>query len=318
MDHQAYTVMSLFSGAGGMDMGLERAGMRVIWANDIDEDACATYSCWSSATVYCGDVSEVDFRLLPATDIIVGGFPCQGFSLAGPRKIDDKRNALYRHFVRAVADRQPYAFIAENVKGILSLGGGTVLDAIIEDFKSKGYNVSYKLLNAADYGVPQHRERVFFVGLRNDIRVEYQFPEPLEKRVTLEETLKDLPEPHEDDVCQDAYSSRFMSRNRRRDWSGISYTIPAMAKQVPLHPSSPHMKKVHKDLWVFGVGVTRRLSWQEAAAIQTFPRGMVFEGSLNSKYRQIGNAVPVRLAQAVGQSLVETLDKHFACIEEVS
>ena len=310
-----YTVVSLFSGAGGMDLGLEQAGMKVLWANDFDRDACETYRMWSDAIVVEGDIANVDFSTVPDPDVIVGGFPCQGFSLAGPRKINDNRNALYKHFVHAVEEKRPYAFIAENVKGILTLGDGAILEAIIQDFEDRGYHVAWKLLNAADYGVPQNRERVIFVGLRTDISSKYEFPEPLVKRVTMREILGDLPKPKEEDICMAPYSSRFMSRNRRRDWDEISYTIPAMAKQVPLHPSSPMMTKLEQDLWVFGEGETRRFSWQEAAMIQTFPKDMLFAGDLTSKYKQIGNAVPVLLAKAIGVSLVEALNSHFSSFE---
>lgn len=309
-----YTVVSLFAGAGGMDIGLEQSGLKVLWANDINQDACETYRMWSDAVVFCGDIVEVDFSTVPNSDIVVGGFPCQGFSLAGPRKINDSRNALYKHFVRAVEEKRPYAFIAENVKGILTLGGGSILEAIIQDFEDRGYRVTYKLLNAADYGVPQNRERVIFTGLREDINTTYEFPQPMPYRVTLAEALKGMGEPNLDDVCLAPYSSRYMSRNRRRDWNEISYTIPAMAKQVPLHPSSPPMTKLDKDQWIFGEGKTRRFSWQEAAVIQTFPKNMEIAGDLVSKYKQIGNAVPVLLAKAIGRSVVETLDYHFSCI----
>lgn len=306
-----YTVVSLFSGAGGMDIGLEQSGMKVLWANDFDKDACATYRMWSDATVVEGDIATVDFGEVPDADIIVGGFPCQGFSLAGPRKLDDSRNRLYKHFVEAVEVKAPYAFIAENVKGILTLGEGKILKAIIQDFQDRGYRVKHKLLNAADYGVPQNRERVIFVGIRSDLDVEFQFPKPIGKRVTLRQALMELEEPAAEDVCLAPYSPRYMSRNRRRGWDEISYTIPAMSKQVPLHPSSPEMIRLGRDEWVFGDGKTRRFSWKEAAVIQTFPKDMEFAGDLVSKYKQIGNAVPVLLAKAVGSCLVDTLDRHF-------
>ncbi len=304
-----YTVVSLFAGAGGMDLGLEQAGMKVIWANDIDPDACETYRMWSDAVVVEGDISRIGFATVPNADVIVGGFPCQGFSLAGPRKLNDERNTLYKYFVRAVAEKKPYAFIAENVKGILTLGKGVILEAIVSDLEALGYNVTYELLNAADYEVPQNRERVFFVGLRKDLGTRFSFPKRSSHRVTLRDALAHLDDPSPEDVCSAPYSSRYMSRNRRRGWDEVSYTIPAMAKQVPLHPSSPPMIRLDKDLWKFGEGVTRRFSWQEAALIQTFPEGMKFAGDLTSKYRQIGNAVPVRLAKAIGDALVQTLDE---------
>jgi len=311
-----YTVVSLFAGAGGLDLGFENIGFEVVWANDIDKDACATHRKWSRAEVVQGDIGKIGFENIPSADIITGGFPCQGFSLAGPRKLDDKRNSLYKHFVKLVEEKQPYLFVAENVKGILTLGEGSILEAIIEDFSDKGigYNVFPTLVNAANYGVPQDRWRVIMLGIRKDLNIEeYSFPKPLCKKVTLKQALKNIPEPKPADICQGAYSSRYMSRNRKRDWDQVSYTIPAMSKQVALHPSSPDMEKVGEDLWKFGkVGVTRRFSWQEAAAIQTFPKDMVFEGNLTSKYKQIGNAVPVKLAEVVAKDVKQILNKHFS------
>jgi DNA (cytosine-5)-methyltransferase 1 len=305
-----YKVVSLFAGAGGLDMGFENKGFQVIWANDIDKDACETHRGWSNAEVVQGDISKIDFKEIPESEIIAGGFPCQGFSLAGPRKIDDKRNILYKYFVKLVDEKQPCAFIAENVKGLLTLGDGAIIEAIIEDFSDKGYYVFPNLVNAADYGVPQDRWRVIMVGFRKDLGiVEFKFPEPFQKLVTLRDALKNMPEPLTSDVCSGSYSSRYMSRNRKRGWDDVSYTIPAMAKQVTLHPSSPDMIKIGEDEWKFGEsGKTRRLSWQEAAVIQTFPKNMQFVGNLTSKYKQIGNAVPVKLAEVVATELKMILD----------
>lgn len=305
-----YSVVSLFSGAGGLDLGLDKEGFETIWANDFDYDSCETYKLWSKAKVVCEDISKLDFNKVPQSDIVVGGFPCQGFSLAGPRKIDDARNKLYHYFVKMVDEKKPKAFIAENVKGILTLGGGKIVEAIISDFASKGYKVKYQLHNAADFGVPQDRKRVLFVGIRDDIDAKFDFPQPLETRTSLREILEVFTNPKLEDICDAPYSSRYMSRNRRKSWDDVSFTIPAMAKQVPLHPESPEMIKIHKDLWQFGNGSTRRFSWQEAAAVQTFPRDMHFTGNLISKYKQIGNAVPVGLARHIGKSLYQALEKN--------
>ena len=291
-------------------MGFKNAGIETIWANDFNHDACETYRLWSDAEVAEGDISKMDFSILPNADVILGGFPCQGFSLAGPRKIDDSRNSLYRHFVRLVEIKKPPVFVAENVKGILTLGNGTIIDAIKSDFENKGYKVQAKLLNAADYGVPQDRQRVIIVGVRNDISIEYKYPEPVSNKVTLRDAIGDMPEPLPEEVCTAPYSSRYMSRNRKRDWDEVSFTIPAMAKQVALHPSSPDMKKINKDLWMFGDGETRRLSYKEAAAIQTFPKDMIFCGDLTSKYKQIGNAVPVKLAEAIAGEIIVVLENY--------
>lgn len=303
-----YTAVSLFCGAGGLDMGFDRSGFHTVWANDIDKDACDTHRSWSSALVVDEDIHDINFSDVPSTDVILGGFPCQGFSLAGPRKIDDKRNSLYRFFAGLVGEKQPLAFVAENVKGIKTLGDGLILEAIVADFKERGYVLEAYSANASDYGVPQDRERVFLIGFRQDLSVDYKFPAPLLRKTSLLEAIGHMPEPVASDVCDAPYSPRYMSRNRRRDWSEVSFTIPAMAKQVALHPSSPQMQKIDKDLWEFGKGTTRRFSWREAAAIQTFPSDLEFVGNLVSKYKQIGNAVPVRLAEVVAQSLKVVLD----------
>ena len=304
-----FTAISLFSGAGGLDMGFDRAGFRTIWANDFEADACKTHENWSAAKVVCGDIAKIDAKDIPDADIMLGGFPCQGFSLSGPRKIDDSRNALYKHYVRIVNAKKPKMFVGENVKGLLTMGNGSIIEAIIEDFSECGYNVFYKLLNARDYGVPEDRERVIIVGFRKDLGIEnFEYPVPRSYKVTMREALKNVPEPTEDEVCSAPYSSRYMSRNRKRNWDEVSYTIPAMAKQVTLWPGSPDMVKLDKDLWEFGKeGVTRRFSWREAAAIQTFPPELEFYGDLTSKYKQIGNAVPVKLAEIIATHLYGTL-----------
>ncbi len=304
-----FTAVSLFCGAGGLDMGFDRAGFRTLWANDFDAYACKTHQNWSNAEVVCGDISKVDVETIPDSDVILGGFPCQGFSLSGPRKIDDSRNALYKHYVKIVAAKKPKIFVGENVKGLLTMGDGQIIEAIIEEFSACGYNVFYKLVNAKDFGVPQDRERVIICGFRKDLGIKsFDLQIPDVEITTLREALADLPEAKAEEICDAPYSSRYMSRNRKRDWNQVSYTIPAMAKQVTLYPGSPDMEKVDKDVWKFGSnGVTRRLSWREAAAIQTFPKELEFYGDITSKYKQIGNAVPVKLAEYVALQLREIL-----------
>ena len=304
---KTYKVVSLFSGAGGMDIGFEKHGFKTVWANDFDKDACVTHEVWSKTEVVYGSIEDVDLDAIPAADVVLGGFPCQGFSLAGPRKVDDKRNVLYQYFVKVIEKLQPKAFVAENVKGILTLGGGEIIKVIVKEFSDKGYNVQFKLLNAADYGVPEDRYRVIMVGIRKDLNATFEYPVSSGKRVTLHDAIGHFPEPKEDEILEGGFSPRFMSRNRKRNWDQQAFTVPAMAKQVTLHPSSPDMIKLDKDLWKFGKGRTRRLSWKEAAAVQTFPEGMYFAGNLVSIYKQIGNAVPVNLAGAIADQLLKTL-----------
>ena len=304
-----FTAISLFAGAGGLDLGFEYAGIKTIWANDNDLDACKTHENWSGVEVVCGDIAKIDAVDIPDADIMLGGFPCQGFSLSGPRKIDDSRNILYKHYVRIVREKKPLMFVGENVKGLLTMGKGSIIEAIVAEFAECGYNVFFKLLNAKHYGVPEDRERVIIVGFRQDLSItHFEFPSPRPYKVTMQDVLKGLPEAKPNEICDAPYSSRYMSRNRKRDWDEVSYTIPAMAKQVTLWPGSPDMKKIGADLWEFGKGApTRRLSWREAAAIQTFPPDIEFYGDLTSKYKQIGNAVPVKLAEVIGTHLYAIL-----------
>lgn len=320
----SFSVISMFSGAGGLDMGFHNMGFRILWANDFSKDACETYDLWANfnedgtrkpfedcTIIECGDISKVNLEnILPGieVDVVLGGFPCQGFSLAGPRQVDDSRNILYRHFVEMVRLKNPKVIVAENVIGIKTLGGGAVFEKIIEDFSNLGYTMSAPTVNAKYFGVPQDRRRVIFIGIRNDIchGGAYIFPKGEPKLVTLRETLQNLMPVDMKDVCQASFSSRYMSRNRKRDFSDVSFTIPAMAKQVPLSPDSDGMVYVDVDKFEF-VGNNRRLSYKEAAAIQTFPDNMVFCGDLDSKYKQIGNAVPVKLAEAIASEVNKIL-----------
>ena len=319
-----FNVISMFSGAGGLDMGFYREGFRILWANDFSRDACDTYDRWINyyedgtpksdnerTLVQCGDVTKLDFnKIFPDAeiDVVLGGFPCQGFSLAGPRQIDDSRNVLYRHFVRMVREKKPKVIVAENVIGIKTLGEGEVFDKIIEDFSELGYTMAAPTVNAKNYGVPQDRMRVIFIGIRNDISKggAYIFPKGDPKVVSMKQVLQELDPVNMDDVCQEPFSSRYMSRNRQRDIDDVSFTIPAMAKQVPLSPDSDGMEFEGVDKFRF-VGEYRRLSYKEAAAIQTFPKHMLFYGDLDSKYRQIGNAVPVKLAEFIAAEVKKIL-----------
>lgn len=320
MGEKKYSLVSLFCGAGGLDMGFENCGFKTLWANDFNKDACETHKKWSKANVRCGDIGSVDFSEIPFSDVIAGGFPCQGFSLAGPRQIDDSRNTLYRYFVKLVEEKQPRIFVAENVKGILTLGNGEIIEAIISDFASRGYDVKTTLVNAADYGVPQDRMRVIIVGVRNDIDIPFIMPEPTTPiHKTLRDALMGVQEPKPEDICDAPYSSRYMSRNRKRGWNETAFTVPAMAKQVTLYPGSPDMIKNGPDDWSFGSpGITRRLSYQEAAAIQTFPPDMEFCGDLTSKYKQIGNAVPVKLAEVVAEQIYKMLAQDDLAREKIA
>ena len=197
-------VLSLFAGAGGMDLGFKNAGYDIVWANDIDADSVKTYQRNIGDHIYHGDIEKIRNNKIPSDiDIVIGGFPCQGFSIANKsRHIDDSRNKLYKQMLRIIKDKKPKYFVAENVGGILNLGKGAVIQKIIKDFKSIGYKVDYKLLNAADYGVPQSRKRVFIIGNRLGLENPYPkqthqipstkktlFDDMLEKQITAKEAI---------------------------------------------------------------------------------------------------------------------------------
>jgi len=173
-------VISLFSGAGGMDLGLIKAGFDIVWANDFQADAVETYKKNIGDHIVLGDITQIPSHEIPMeageVDLVIGGFPCQGFSVANNnRSMEDKRNFLYLEMLRIIKDKKPKFFIAENVKGLLSMQKGRVIERIIGDFEELGYKVDYRLLNAADYGVPQARERVIIIG--NNLGLENPFPE---------------------------------------------------------------------------------------------------------------------------------------------
>lgn len=173
-----FKVISLFAGAGGVDIGFQKAGFEVIWANDFDENAVNTFKKNIGDHIVLGDITQIKSSEIPdGADVITGGFPCQGFSVANnKRNMEDKRNFLYKEMLRIIKDKQPKFFMAENVKGLLSLGKGLVIKMIEEDFQEIGYKIDYRVLNSADYGVPQQRERVIIIG--NRLGLANPFPQP--------------------------------------------------------------------------------------------------------------------------------------------
>ena len=298
-------VVSLFSGAGGLDLGFKEAGFNLVWANDFDADAVATYRKNIGSECVLGDISQIASDEIPDCDVMIGGFPCQGFSVANTKRdVLDSRNKLYLEYIRILRDKKPMMFVAENVKGILTLDKGAVIRAIINDFSDAGYKVTYKLLNAADYGVPQMRQRVIIVGVRCDLSLDFQFPEPthakngeggLKPWVSVAEALKDIPDPDGDKantVPNNQYSKykitpRNYTGHRPTGADKPSPTILARGNGGGGVCAIPHYNG------------KRRLSIRESATIQTFPFDFAFVGKLGSAYRQVGNAVPVLLAEKI-------------------
>jgi DNA (cytosine-5)-methyltransferase 1 len=197
MKNKKPTVVSLFAGCGGLDLGFKQAGFDIIWANDFDKDSVETYKNNVDKRIVLGDITKISNEEIPDNfDVLLGGFPCQGFSIANKnRKEGDERNFLYKQMLRILKEKKPKFFLAENVKGILSLGNGKVIEMIIDDFEKLGYKVNYKLLNSANYGVPQNRERVIIIG--NRIGVNNNYPkethgEGLKNLVTVKEAVEHL------------------------------------------------------------------------------------------------------------------------------
>ena len=298
-------VVSLFSGAGGLDLGFVNAGHKIIWANDVYEDAVNTYKKNLGEHIICEDICNISSDEIPNCDIVIGGFPCQGFSVANTKRhIGDERNELYKQLVRVITAKKPKFFLAENVKGLMNLAKGEVFKMILNDFSNMGYKVSYKLLNAADYGVPQTRLRVIIVGVRNDINWEYTFPYPTNTQggsttlpdwVSVSKALSDIPNPDTpNNLPNHTYSKYKLNINgylghRLLDPDKPSPTVTARGDSrggVVVHP--------HPN------GI-RRMSCRELATIQSFPLTYEFCGNNSSVYRQIGNAVPPLLGYAVAK-----------------
>lgn len=298
-------VVSLFSGAGGLDLGFIMAGHTVLWANDLFADAVATYRQNIGNHIVQLPIQEVASEDIPDCDIVIGGFPCQGFSVANTgRHEDDERNKLYLEMIRVIRDKHPRFFLAENVKGILSIGGGQVFQNILSDFRSLGYRVKYQLMNAADYGVPQKRMRVIIVGVREDLNADYDYPTPThskeatiytQKWVGAGDALCSLPDPDKPNMLPNHIYSKY-----KLNFNGY-------LGHRPIAPDQPAPTVTARGDDRGGVVILphpngqRRMTCRELATIQSFPLDYAFYGGISSVYRQIGNAVPPLLAKAVAE-----------------
>ena len=309
-------VVSLFSGAGGLDYGFLKANHQIVWANDNFTDAVKTYRKNIGDHIVNDDISRIASNEIPDHDILIGGFPCQGFSVANSKRGEhDERNKLYLELLRVLIDKQPKFFVAENVKGILSLEQGSVFKLIIKDFSDAGYRVKYKVLNAADYGVPQKRERVIILGVRNDLEIELDYPKPTHSEnpdlfvkrklwLSIGEALKNIPDPDDYHNLYNHTCSKFKLKfngylgNRAIDPNKPAPTVTARGDEkggvvVLHHPSNK-----------------RRMSVRELALTQSFPIDYIFEGNNSSAYRQIGNAVPPKLAFAIASIFPKELKSY--------
>ena len=341
--------IDLFCGAGGLSYGFEKAGVNILLGIDNDAMALKVFEKnHKNAKSICGDITQLHYNdikeLIGDTtiDLIIGGPPCQGMSLSGPRKFDDPRNKLYLSYIRFVQEIKPKAFVIENVPGLVSLFKGQIKNSIIERLTNLGYKVGYRILCAADYGVPQSRKRVVFVGLKKEF---FDFDRIKEKdMVTCEMALSDLP-PLIDSLGEDPAEYETLPQNEYQK------LMRKNSVQVRNHIAAAHSEKVrniialvpdggnYKDLpdeyrntrnfhvaWTrfrsdkpaptidtghrhhFHYKYNRVPTVRECARLQSFPDDFIFEGNKTQQFRQVGNAVPPIMAKAIAEALLEYLE----------
>lgn len=315
-------IISLFSGAGGMDIGFERAGFTTIWANENDKNIVPSYKNYFKNTrIDTRSITDIPSCDIPKAVGVIGGPPCQSWSEAGARRgMKDSRGLLFNEYIRAIEHTKPLFFVAENVHGLIHQRNKESFDYIIDCLSGVGYRVSWALLNASDYMVPQDRKRVFIVGYHKSLNKIFNFPVPYEMKVTLRDAIGDLClhqigttaniKNHE--LSKTGYSPIFMSRNRVRSWEEQSFTILACDRHIPLHPQAPKMlnssDKLQKEFVTGYEHMYRRFTIRECARIQTFPDEYEFlYSNIRDGYKMVGNAVPVNLAYTIAAAIVRDL-----------
>lgn len=322
-------VASLFCGCGGSDLGMiggfeylgkgyKRLPFEVVYAVDFDKWAIETYNRNFKHKAVCADVTEVDFKKIPDVDIMIGGFPCQSFSTVNPTKdTNDERANLYKQIVRFLQIKQPKYFICENVKGLMTLNGGSIVKKIIGEFCQCGYRVQFKLLKAVEFGIPQKRERVFIIGIRNDVLFNYNYPAPIcteETATPLSSVIDklDIDEPKyyfSQKAVQGVKNAKNnMKRGLWQDLSKPCLTITSHLAKTSMNSRDPILLvDAEKELY-------RRFTPREAAKIQSFPDNFLLNDSEPKSYKQIGNAVPPVLMWHVAKQL----EKAVAASEKSS
>jgi DNA (cytosine-5)-methyltransferase 1 len=333
-----YSVLELFAGAGGLAVGMEKAGLKCVALNEIDKWACETLRRnrpnWK---VYEGDVKSFDFsEYQNKVDVVTGGFPCQAFSYAGKKLgLNDARGTLFYEFARVVKEVNPPICIGENVRGLLSHENGKTLQGMISILDEIGYNVvPFQVLKAINFRVPQKRERLILVGVRKGIATKYEYPKPFKKIYNLSDALKkgelfdcDVPESEGvtypkrkkevlELVPQKGYW-RDLPLDIQKEFMGQSFYLgggkTGMARRIgwdepcltlTCSPAQKQTERCHPE-------ETRPFTIREYARIQTFPDDWEFVGSIAQQYKQIGNAVPVNLGKEVGFSIVQFLNNYY-------
>lgn len=315
-------VASLFCGCGGTDVGLQGAfdflgkhyesnGIEIVYANDIDDNACAIFEKNFGIKPDNRDIRTVASVELPEFDILTGGFPCQSFSIVAqnpPRLgIKDDRGKLFFEMCRILRERKPKCFIAENVKGILTANKKAAFPLILQEFENSGYDVKYTVLNAAAYGVPQKRERVLIVGFRKDLQINFSFPEPVISEEGQYEPLQsvieaDVPEKYffsEKAVAGMMKNRELMNKGRAQDVTKPCNTVGAHLAKVSLNSTDPVL---------YSEGRYRRFTPREVARIQSFPENFELIGSEGAQYRALGNAIPPVMFWYVARRVREILE----------
>lgn len=322
-------VAGFFAGAGGLDLGFKLAGFSIPYANEYDKTIWETYEKnFPNTKLDRRSILNLNPKDIPDVTGFVGGPPCQSWSEAGAaRGIEDHRGKLFFTYMDLVAAKRPAFFQAENVSGILFDRHSGAFRKILVGFAKLGYNVSYGLFRASNFGVPQDRDRVFIIGYRSDLGVIFTPPKVHSVIPTLKDAIWDLRagalparnsetngkqlEIPNHEYMIGSFSSIFMSRNRVRSWDEPSFTIQAGARHAPIHPQAPKMVNIGKDKFEFKPGyeeLYRRISVREAARIQTFPDDFIFHYSrISDGYKMIGNAVPVQLAKVIGLQIKSDL-----------
>lgn len=305
-----YSVVSLFSGCGGMDLGFYKEGFNILWANDIDPVACKTYRENIGDHIISGDITKIDFETIPKCDVLLGGFPCQDFSVIWKRGgINTERGNLYRNFVEIVRLKEPKVFIAENVKGILSANKGKAIEQIVNDFSKTGqygYEISVNLVNFADYGTPQLRQRVLIIGVRKDLDAKFEIPKPThtpENYVSSKEALKEVkkvPLNNEHQNINPSTIEKLKLIPAGGNFSDIPKNSPHYVKGMishvyrRLHPDKPSTTIIAAGgggTWGYHYSEPRPLTNRERARLFGYPDDFAFIGSITEVRRQIGNSV---------------------------
>lgn len=315
-------IVSLFSGAGGLDFGFKLAGAKIIWANDIDADSVKTYKHNVGKNVTKGDIKKIEPKDIPDGEVVIGGFPCLGFTIARgkARKVDDEVNFLYLDFLRIVKAKSPDHFLIENVPGMVrGEQFRRLFRKMIKEFEGAGYKIKYKVLNAADFGVPQVRKRIIILGTREDLSVKLFYPQPTHSKIpqvnldgtrllpwiTIKEAISDLPEPNgrginifnHQGTKHKVKINNYMG-NRPLQWNKPSPTIMGRGSRTGGPVIHPH-PNMH-----------RRLTVRECARLQSFPDDFKFFGSTSSQYAQVGNAVPPLFAFRVAQAFLKAVGEN--------